>query len=384
MLCCSRLVFIFSFLFIASPSFAIVISQTPNSKGVSPINSSYSNLVNYNENEYIYSIPVSINVILSDDGWICNVIPPANPTASVLPEYGVVTFKKMNGHVISICGFLETSYYDVYYKWIASDPNNDSDYFEINGVYSVDISLLAYSELRVINPYYFGANVTSISNFDILRTIIYRTEYENRKAVGIDIDGTNFAVGYYYSNIPHTVELTIVGPSTLMPFNSKHMNTPVRNGSRLLKFQEHDFIDISTLDNSRSGYFVPFIVQSSTDRNVSFETIIINARSKLYNKQNFLKPSRPPVLFVHGLWGNARSFSFFASRLSNAGVPATAVAIYPGNIAYDDIEVQRSVWQTTRTLLNQRVLMKFASARVDVVAHSMGGLVVRKYSSRSD
>jgi pimeloyl-ACP methyl ester carboxylesterase len=96
---------------------------------------------------------------------------------------------------------------------------------------------------------------------------------------------------------------------------------------------------------------------------------------------------RTPVVLVHGLWGdgrknnNAYSWKNFESQLNNQGLFDIVSADYHDTNA-DSLDTNSIlVEQWIDDTLNLELKNKFAASKVDVLAHSMGGLVTRRYCS---
>jgi triacylglycerol lipase len=84
-------------------------------------------------------------------------------------------------------------------------------------------------------------------------------------------------------------------------------------------------------------------------------------------------PSRPPVVFVHGLYHNHTAWYFYLRWFRRWGWQHLAAVNLRGKF--------RSIEEYALTLGNQveRVLERSGGEQVDLVGHSMGGLVIRAY-----
>jgi pimeloyl-ACP methyl ester carboxylesterase len=97
----------------------------------------------------------------------------------------------------------------------------------------------------------------------------------------------------------------------------------------------------------------------------------------------------PPVMLVHGLWGTSSSLanvqSYLSQQASFASLPSYFMdAIqYTNDIAFDDSTVEQVVTNAIQNFTTSLTDDNIAFGRIDVVAHSMGGLVARHYSSTS-
>ncbi len=100
----------------------------------------------------------------------------------------------------------------------------------------------------------------------------------------------------------------------------------------------------------------------------------------------------PPVVLVHGIWGNRASLQFYENSLetynpwkvylSASGINRGIRSIkYTNNIAFDSLDAMGGPNTLKKTITGatwaRLDTLHFVGGRVDVVAHSMGGLVAR-------
>ena len=101
-----------------------------------------------------------------------------------------------------------------------------------------------------------------------------------------------------------------------------------------------------------------------------------------------IKLQPPPVLFIHGVWSSAAEAKFAPG---SGGMLDWFGTVYPhsllaevdygGNSAesFADRTTQNELHKRIHTLLSQAAASSVAARQVDVVAHSMGGLVTRYF-----
>lgn len=101
--------------------------------------------------------------------------------------------------------------------------------------------------------------------------------------------------------------------------------------------------------------------------------------------EHLLKLYRTPVLMVHGLWGSESSFYKMFSRLLNLEEYEDyqlLICDYE-NSNDEEFEVNQEIVKecisNDKGLLNQVLNKKIAVSKVDIIAHSMGGIVSRLY-----
>jgi len=125
-------------------------------------------------------------------------------------------------------------------------------------------------------------------------------------------------------------------------------------------------------------------------------TVIINAVSARGNGQQWLTLYRPPVVLVHGVWSSGFAWLGLEQRLRREGFDTFGRVDYaaiPGQVAgsFDPFstdpnhqKVIGALHQATNfALVQMRKTHNVAATQVDVVGHSMGGLVARARTKSS-
>lgn len=90
-------------------------------------------------------------------------------------------------------------------------------------------------------------------------------------------------------------------------------------------------------------------------------------------------PSSNPVLFVHGYSGSASNWDTMVSRFKNDGWPASHLDQW----SYNSRQSNATTAQQLAAEVD-RLLAATGASKVDVVAHSMGGLSSRYYAKNLD
>ncbi len=93
---------------------------------------------------------------------------------------------------------------------------------------------------------------------------------------------------------------------------------------------------------------------------------------------------RAPILFVHGLWGAGSSFEKMANNFKNVKAQELALMLRinytHNNGGSRSFDYNRTVIPTgIDDLFRQIRMSKFSASKVDIVAHSMGGVLSRAY-----
>jgi uncharacterized repeat protein (TIGR03803 family) len=87
----------------------------------------------------------------------------------------------------------------------------------------------------------------------------------------------------------------------------------------------------------------------------------------------------PPVVFVHGVWDSAASWGTFEQWMQQSGYPTSG--LFPADyqvsnyLTFEDSSTQIILGRTIADALTDAARQGIVARKVDVVAHSMGGLV---------
>ncbi|HBH61344.1 MAG TPA: hypothetical protein DDX85_06320 [Nitrospiraceae bacterium] len=93
-----------------------------------------------------------------------------------------------------------------------------------------------------------------------------------------------------------------------------------------------------------------------------------------------IKLKRPPVVLVHGLWGNAKAWDEFEPKLNDRSQYSIARVDYSESGQVSSIVKHAAKLRTTiNTKLTDLIREGFASSKIDIIAHSMGGLLTREF-----
>ncbi len=105
-----------------------------------------------------------------------------------------------------------------------------------------------------------------------------------------------------------------------------------------------------------------------------------------YNGQTYKLPieiQAPPLLLAHGLWGHSSTWSGAWSQPSSYFPLALNAINYDGSADFASPATMKEWSGAMNRLLLEARQKGFATARVDVIGHSMGGLAARAFSQAS-
>ena len=93
---------------------------------------------------------------------------------------------------------------------------------------------------------------------------------------------------------------------------------------------------------------------------------------------------RPPIALVHGLWSSAGAWDDFTALTDNPAFSASVYLVDYSNTSGNAFSV--NWWRVAERILDvladYRMKNNIAATQVDVVAHSMGGVLTRDYASQ--
>lgn len=240
--------------------------------------------------------------------------------------------------------------------------------------------------LEFVSPY--RLNAPDLRKLDLAALLPNPSSAAAAVATGIARDQTSAAIALFRTRDGTKPVVFDVGDgATLLPFVQQILTTKPGVGSSTLTVPTSRFVRVG------SDFIAPVMVQSNLRRDVvaRFELpIVVGVRQGTSARKTAnLQLVPPPVIFIHGLWGDRDSLaavkSFLTSKVPWSRDPAYLRAIeYPKFLPFD-----AGGFQAPATILRQSILDVFhdldgkgiVAGRVDVVAHSMGGLVSRHYAS---
>ncbi len=147
-------------------------------------------------------------------------------------------------------------------------------------------------------------------------------------------------------------------------------------------------INVSTAPQIRRCYYnhPTYLNNGNLFRNITIQ--ILDSTTNTILEEYPVQAYKAPLLLVHGLYGNAESFKNFEKDF----LFASGANIYPGttqtspfvlrteyNYADGLVKNNSIIKLSIDRLLKQMVDAKYSTGKVDIIAHSMGGLLSRAY-----
>jgi pimeloyl-ACP methyl ester carboxylesterase len=216
----------------------------------------------------------------------------------------------------------------------------------------------------------------------------------NYAALNLSADGASAAIAVVETDSPSSVVLTISGPATLLPYSNTFLKQAPAAGTQSLTVSGASLLHIN------GHYYAPALVQGPLTGYASPTAISLTATQGPATAIDSLNLVIPPVVLVHGLWGDKTSLAFVRAYL-DANQPwigqadLVAPICYSLYLAFDakkdpltngkdpcEVTSHAALQSEIDGLLAELDSEHTVGARVDIIAHSMGGLVARNYASQ--
>ena len=217
-------------------------------------------------------------------------------------------------------------------------------------------------------------------------------DLQSYAAKAISADGTSAAVLLFATGSNAPVTFQVNSAASLIRFTDDFLTTPPAAGQSTLK--------VTHLIEVGSTWFAPVLVQGPAGGYSANNVISLSATQSNNNAGLDISLVIPPLVLVHGLWGNSKSLSEAETWLQ-ANPPWNSAPQYVQPICYskflgfdakkDPLSRQGDPCEVTshaalQTEIDSLLAMldqdQIVGARVDLLVHSMGGLVARNYASQ--
>jgi len=223
--------------------------------------------------------------------------------------------------------------------------------------------------------------------------------------LGIIADGTSTAIAVLKIDPQGgppptgTITFTVNNGATVAPWDPWLPSTPPGPLSTSDPTGLTTELDVPAANLIASGgsYYALALVTSGTPSTTNVgQQIRISSTSGGSNLHDqYLTAYQPPTVLIHGLWGNQSSLKSTKKYLISAGYPFVYTPCYSQYLAYwytgDDplpdagkgceLTATQAIDKTLKQVYSDLDGKGIVGGRVDVVAHSMGGLVTRFYAT---
>lgn len=257
-----------------------------------------------------------------------------------------------------------------------SNPGGGSTSFPVNIVGQ------QAGTVYILTPYALASAANPVISTD---QIIAALGDPNSQAGGIVADGVATAIVVFATDSPQTVVFNSDNGATVIPYDPSLLTDSIYG----------DNASVPILPIQQGGAFYAIgLVRSGTSGFGSRTTVSVGGQS-----QGILTVS-PPVVLVHGLWGDQSSLAYLGNYLTTQTpqfglFPYLNQAIcYSQFLAFDatsdvlpgsgtgcEVTSTAALDSYLQTLYASLDGQRFVGGSVELVGHSMGGLVARHYST---
>jgi hypothetical protein len=236
--------------------------------------------------------------------------------------------------------------------------------------------------LNLVSPFLLGKSGKELGDLDLAKLLPKLTAPDS--ATALAADGASAAIVLFQVGTAADVTFTTNNGTTLLPYDPKFLTyAPQTTGGSSLIIPAAKLITIG------SALYAAALIQAppaGVTPTYSTPIVITAQQDGGQVQQAYLPLAPPPVLLVHGLWGDANSLSYIGKHLIseppwNSNPSLVYAVAYPGDLAFDSTPTTNDFDGWVRSSLANTNSQGVVSGRVDLVAHSMGGLVARHYSS---
>jgi pimeloyl-ACP methyl ester carboxylesterase len=236
-------------------------------------------------------------------------------------------------------------------------------------------------QLYVVSPFLLGAS--DLSNLDLTQLIPTIPSWSAVGALGLELDNTSAAIVLWQTTTPADVTFTTDDNASLVPYANNFLTAPPVAGATSLTVPAAAFLGIG------GSFYAAALLEAPAPSVPVAVTVPITVAAAVGGVQQAavnLSPIAPPVVLVHGMWGDATSLADLHNYLDQTPPwkyhPELVQAIaYTNYLGFEEPEPASVLNNQILTLFGTLDQEHVAGGRVDVVAHSMGGLVARHYSA---
>ncbi len=218
-------------------------------------------------------------------------------------------------------------------------------------------------------------------------------DIQRTTAQGITADGDAALLVTLQTDVQVSLTFTITNKATLVPYDPNYRSYPPMPGQTSITLQLSQFGNCAGQPCVQLVVQAPDILKVGPDGNLPNYTqpvVLTVSEPGIAPAQAQVTLYSPPIYFVHGLWGTNTDLSTIQTYISGtapwSGLPSAFFleSAYDGNIAFDSNATESTIVSEVSGIISQLGSQQVAAGRVDVVAHSMGGLVARAFSANAN
>ena len=243
----------------------------------------------------------------------------------------------------------------------------------------------------VLDPYLIRPD--QLGNLELQSFLAGNPNLANYEASAISEDGVAAGIVLVATNSNAPVTLKLRNAGGFEPYSDTFLaHAPANPVTQ---------ITVSDLWNINGTYYAAALYQAPAEapgsQTLSYTAGVTASQQGNSQVSASIKLILPPVVLVHGLWGDAKSLSDMQSYMNGAGrwyKQYVAPICYSKYLAFDatsdplgngnnpcEVTSETAVETEINSLFATQDAARIVTGRIDTVAHSMGGLVLRNYAS---
>jgi triacylglycerol esterase/lipase EstA (alpha/beta hydrolase family) len=251
----------------------------------------------------------------------------------------------------------------------------------------------ASTTLYTLDPFLVGPG--NLGDIDLSTFLTGNPDLADYTALNLVADGASAAIVLFQTNSNAPVKFTVNSAASLLPYSAAFLKQAPATGTPSLTVSGSGIFQIG------ATYYAAALVQGPLKGYSAANSIVLHATQNGVADTQKLGLVIPPVVLVHGLWGDKSSLANVEAYLDSASpwesqtklVQPVCYSLY---LAFDakkdpltdgtnpcEVTSQDAVQNEIDALLAELDSEHSVGGRVDLVVHSMGGLVARNYASQS-
>lgn len=239
----------------------------------------------------------------------------------------------------------------------------------------------------------FLVDTGNLGNIGLSQFLAGNPTLANYAALNLSADGASAAIALVETNSLSSVTFSVSGPATLLAYSDAFLTQTPATGNQSLTVSGASLLHIN------GHYYAPALIQGPLSGYTSSNAISVTATQDSAKTEADFHLVIPPVVLVHGLWGSKASLANVQVYLDTvqpwiSQINLVTPICYSIYLAFDakkdpltngndpcEVTSHAALQSEIDGILAELDSEHTVGGRVDVIAHSMGGLVARNYAS---